>query len=128
MQDRCRWFPSRNSRLSLVFPSSVFLLLSLFILSPSSSEEDLDRKAGIGERFHHETSLTWLGLATDFLHAKPKEPPLYKRLQGAERMKLPAPKHQGLSVEEAIRKRRSLRNFDSNPMTLAQLSELLFAA
>lgn len=42
---------------------------------------------------------------------------------------LPAPETTGnLSVEEAINKRRSIRNFQEKPLTLKELSQLLWAA
>jgi SagB-type dehydrogenase family enzyme len=44
-------------------------------------------------------------------------------------MSLPAPNLVGgMSVEEAIAKRRSVREYASNPITLVQLSQLLWAA
>ena len=42
---------------------------------------------------------------------------------------LPNPSHHGtVSVEEAIKGRRTVRSFSSSPLTLAQLSQLLWAA
>jgi SagB-type dehydrogenase family enzyme len=41
---------------------------------------------------------------------------------------LPEPAHKGLSVEEAIRERRSTREYAEGPLTLAELSQILFAA
>ncbi|MBN2209279.1 MAG: SagB/ThcOx family dehydrogenase [Candidatus Coatesbacteria bacterium] len=44
-------------------------------------------------------------------------------------VKLPAPSLKGtLSVEEAIKHRRTIRSFADRPLTLAQLSQLLWAA
>ena len=44
-------------------------------------------------------------------------------------VKLPAPSLKGtLSVEEAIKRRRTVRSFADTPLTLAQLSQLLWAA
>ncbi len=46
-----------------------------------------------------------------------------------EPIRLPDPIHYGkTSVEEAILKRRSIRRFRSDPLTLSQLSQLLWAA
>lgn len=46
-----------------------------------------------------------------------------------EVIKLPDPKLQGeMSVEEAIAKRRSIRSYRNEPLTLEQLSQLLWAA
>jgi SagB-type dehydrogenase family enzyme len=44
-------------------------------------------------------------------------------------IKLPAPSHQGsMSVEEALKRRRTVRQFASRPLTLAQVSQLLWGA
>ncbi len=44
-------------------------------------------------------------------------------------IKLPEPKHSGeVSVEEAIKSRRSVRNFTNEPITIEELSQLLWAA
>jgi SagB-type dehydrogenase family enzyme len=49
--------------------------------------------------------------------------------EAAEVVKLPDPKHMGrVSVEEAIYKRRSIRSFGGTPLTLEQVSQLLWAA
>ncbi len=46
-----------------------------------------------------------------------------------ELIRLPDPSHHGkTSVEEAILKRRSIRRFRSDPLTISQLSQLLWAA
>lgn len=46
-----------------------------------------------------------------------------------EFIRLPDPSHRGkVSVEEAILKRRSIRRFRSEPLTLSQLSQLMWAA
>ena len=44
-------------------------------------------------------------------------------------IRLPKPRHEGgISVEEAIFKRRSVRRFDKAPITLEEVSQLLWAA
>ena len=43
-------------------------------------------------------------------------------------IKLPQPNYQGMIFEEAIKKRRSVRSYSKTPLTLPQLSQLLFAA
>jgi len=46
-----------------------------------------------------------------------------------ETIQLPPPRHRGeLSVEEAIFKRRSIRGFTDEPLTLEEVSQLLWAA
>ncbi len=45
-----------------------------------------------------------------------------------EEIRLPPPRHRGeMSVEEAISRRRSCRDFSPQPLTLAQLAQLLWA-
>jgi len=47
----------------------------------------------------------------------------------AEQIKLPPPTSKGtMSLEEAISKRRSVRRFDTQPLSLAQLSQILWSA
>ena len=44
-------------------------------------------------------------------------------------MKLPAPRHESdISVEKALHDRRSIRGFRKEPLTLEQVSQLLWAA
>lgn len=46
-----------------------------------------------------------------------------------ESIRLPSPRHKGeVSVEEAIFKRRSIRYYKEEPLTLAEVSQLLWAA
>jgi SagB-type dehydrogenase family enzyme len=52
----------------------------------------------------------------------------YKTYPGAKMIKLPKPNYQGMPVEEAIKKRRSIRSYSKKALTLPQLSQLLFAA
>lgn len=50
-------------------------------------------------------------------------------LRGGERMKLPEPSYRSqVSIEEAILLRRSVREYEPKPMTLSQLSQILWSA
>ena len=50
-------------------------------------------------------------------------------LRGGERMKLPEPSYKSqVSIEEAILRRRSIREYEPEPITLSQLSQILWAA
>ena len=53
---------------------------------------------------------------------------MYKTYPDSKVTKLPKPEFLGLPVEEAIRERRSIRDYSDKPITLAQLSQLAFAA
>lgn len=86
------------------------------------------KELSIGESFHRQTSLTWAEVLADIFRTKPKSPLQYKIYSGAQRIKLSEPDYQRTAVEEAIKKRRSVRNFSSQPLSITQLSQLLFAA
>ncbi len=104
---------------------SAFLVLSYIVIAKESNSH---KGLSIGERFHKETSITWLGVLGDMFRSKPKEPPQYKTYPDAKVIKLPKPEYKGMILEEAIKKRRSQRNYSNKPITLNQLSQLVFAA
>ena len=82
----------------------------------------------IGERFHKETSLTWSGALADEGRSKPLAPPKYKEYPDAVVVELPEPSHDGITVEKALRQRRSRREYTGGSISLLQLSQILFAA
>lgn len=86
------------------------------------------RELSIGERFHYETSLTWRGVLGDMFRSKPKKPNQYKNYSGAKKIKLPEANYRGITVEDAIEKRRSVRNYSTKAISTRQVSQLLFAA
>jgi SagB-type dehydrogenase family enzyme len=82
---------------------------------------------GIGQRFIEQTQLSLIEVVGSIFTFRSKPPP-YKKYAKATRIKLPSPAYKGLMLEEAIAGRRSRRNYAKRPLTLAQLSQLLFAA
>ncbi len=57
------------------------------------------------------------------------QPDRYKTYTGAEQIALPDPRgYQGLNLEEAIETRRSVRDYSTGPISLGELSRLLYAA
>jgi len=104
----------------------LIILISADLLLAQQKEER--KEVSIGERFHKETSSTWRGVAGEVFRAKPKQPPQYKVYPDANKIELPKPEYKGMTVEEAIKKRRSIRNYSTKPISKAQLSQLLFAA
>lgn len=104
-----------------------FALLAIFYGSLAHSK-DVEKESSIGERFHRETSLTWLGVIGDLFRGRPDKPPQYKNYPDSKVIKLPKPAYQGISLEEAIEKRRSVRNYSGRQLSLSQLSQLLFSA
>lgn len=54
---------------------------------------------------------------------------LQQMKSSSEKVKLPAPRHKSeTSIEEALSKRRSVREYSKSPVTLAEISQLLWAA
>jgi SagB-type dehydrogenase family enzyme len=78
-------------------------------------------------RLYHQWSKP--GYALTSLFSWGRQPARYKTYTGAERIALPDPHgYRGLSLEEAIEQRRSRREYTAEPLTLAELSSLLYAA
>ena len=118
---------SQNVRVfPIVIAIMMLLLMSAFIQLAYS--EDVEKELSIGERFHYETSLTWRGVIGDLFRSKPKMPPQYKNYTDTKIIELPKPEYQGVPLEEAIEERRSVRNYSKKPITMFQLSRLLFSA
>lgn len=112
-----------------ILPAIVLLFVLAFIsVFVAGGKEQNKENMSIGDRFHYETSLTWTGAIADAFRAKPKKPPQYKSYPSAQKIELTKPTYTGISVEEAIKKRRSVRNYSKKPLSKAQLSQLLFAA
>lgn len=112
-------------KISLVFLSLLGAIV--FIMGTWAWGEE-GRKLSLGERFHSETSLTWSGALADILRAKPKLPPLYKNYPEAKRISLPKPEYRNMVLEDAIKKRRSVREYSSGPLEIDHISQILFAA
>ncbi len=112
---------------------TLFLATAVFALvenscKPLAYSKGTEKELDIGERFHHETSLTWLGVVGDLFRGKPEKPTQYKSYPDTKTVKLPRPAYQGMSLEKAIGKRRSVRNYSGKPLTLPGMSRLLFSA
>jgi SagB-type dehydrogenase family enzyme len=82
----------------------------------------------LGERFHAQTCLTPAGALAEQAATRPAMPDRFKTYPGARVVRLPGPDHKGLGVEDAMTRRRSVRSYTSAPITLSQLSQLLFSA
>jgi len=66
---------------------------------------------------------------TAFTLAKVKEKPELVQEFQSETIKLPDPTYDSdTSIEETLRRRRSVRSFKDSPLTLAEISQLLWAA
>lgn len=87
-----------------------------------------EKELGIDEKYHQESSIT---LRNIFSVPRVKEPipPLFKTYPDAKKIALPKDfSYRGLSLEEAITKRRSKRNFIQQPLSVRELSCLLHYA
>lgn len=105
------------------FSTSLLLLLSFIfsILSVGYGET-------IGERFHRETKHTWGQILKDLLTPKPVKPPDFKEYPDKPKIKLPSPDFKGITFEDALIKRRSIREYSKKAISMKELSQLLFSA
>jgi SagB-type dehydrogenase family enzyme len=104
------------------------LIILIFVCILLAQQKEQEKGVSIGERFHKETSLPWQGVGGERFRATPEQPSQYKVYTDANKIELPKPEYIGMTVEEAIKKRRSVRNYSTKPINKAQLSQLLFAA
>lgn len=92
----------------------------------SRPEPGLPYGADVGTIYHEWSKpklLSFLGTISDW----GSQPPLYKEYTSAQRISLPPPEDfQGLFTEEAIQRRRSVRKYANQLMTLEELSRLLY--
>lgn len=116
----------RNTRVFHIVTAIIVLLITNLITIAYS--ENAEKELSIGESFHYETTLTWRGVLGDLFRIKPEDPPQYKNYTDTMTIKLPKPEYQGITLEEAIKKRRSVRNYSGKPVTMSQLSQLVFSA
>jgi SagB-type dehydrogenase family enzyme len=84
--------------------------------------------AEIGHAFHDNTNLTWFSAITGIFTGKLSNPPGRKTYKGLPEVSLPRPDFKGMALEDALRKRRSVRNYSKKPLDMASLSQLLFSA
>jgi SagB-type dehydrogenase family enzyme len=91
-----------------------------------NSQPALAYGSDVSEIYHEWSKpklLSLLGTVADW----GRQPDQYKAYAGAEQVTLPPPgQHRGLSTEEAIEQRRSVREFSGQPMALQELSRLLY--
>ena len=85
-------------------------------------------KKGIGELFQEETKYVRDRLPGGYLDWSNK-PETYKRYPDSPRIPLPPPETEGgMPLWKILSRRRSVRDFDSRPITDQQLSQLLWAS
>ncbi|MDP1852586.1 MAG: SagB/ThcOx family dehydrogenase [Candidatus Omnitrophota bacterium] len=112
----------------------IFLVLSALAALGICAEEKQVRKVTLdpylGQRFYESTKLI-----PDQERSSPlatyRKPELYKLYPQAKKISLPPADFNGISLEETIKKRRSKRQddvFSDKPVSLKELSQLLFSA
>lgn len=88
----------------------------------------LEYGSDVGQVYHEwskPTVLKLLGTVADW----GRQPEQYKEYAWAEKVALPPPgEFRGLPVEEAIGRRRSIRDYSGQPLSVEELSRLLFCA
>jgi SagB-type dehydrogenase family enzyme len=105
----------------------LILIAGSYFYKKTTQKVPADKSMSIGQRFHYETNQIWHNVVT---RAFRKVWPIkaYKEYPDAELIKLPKPEYRGITVEEALLKRRSRRNYSDKPLSIAYLSQLIFAA
>lgn len=96
-------------------------------LEISLSAQTQERMMSIGPRFQQETCYDSSGLVGKDISYGVRTSE-FKSYADAKSIKLPSGASGGLSVEGAVHRRKSVRNFADKPLTLDQLSRLLVAA
>jgi len=95
-------------------------------VEPAVSDVPEEREEGVGERFFRETRHVRGRLSGGWLDwANQPEP--YKTYPDAERVRLPEPAPAGADLWEVLARRRSVRAFDSEPLSTQELATLLWA-
>lgn len=113
----------QNSTLFVITILTGLLLCS--VIQPASSYAAGEK--GAGQRFHEETTLNFKNIVGS-LRWFASQPAMSKRYKGRKIISLPKSDFVGKPFEEALRQRRSVRNFVDEQLSMLELSLLLFAA
>jgi SagB-type dehydrogenase family enzyme len=117
---------NRRGFLGLILGTGGGFLLGRW--SAPRQEARLAPGADIGEVYHQWSKPGYLSLLDTVLNWG-RQPALYKEYAWAPKISLPPPSdREGLSLEEAIQHRRSVRDYSGQPMSLEELSRLLYYA
>ncbi|MHC4758233.1 MAG: SagB/ThcOx family dehydrogenase [Planctomycetota bacterium] len=82
----------------------------------------------IGDKFQKNTKYDPVSIGSHMIDWS-SQPPLYKQYPNSEKVKLPAPiADKKMSLDETLKKRKSIRHYSSTPLSLQQLSYLLWAS
>jgi len=100
----------------------VLLVCMVLLMAPA-----LMANMSIGERFHHETAFGDSGVKGENPKAGDSFP-LYKTYESSSSIALPLEKYDGLTVEQAIQKRRSVRHYSDKALLLPHLTRVCLSA
>lgn len=93
-----------------------------------TKESEMTNQDDLGA-FYHQWSKPGYSLTRGILVDWGGQPDRYKNYPGAQRVDLPDPHgYRGLSLEDAIENRRSIREYAGEPLSLEELSRLMHAA
>jgi len=94
----------------------------------SNEQDEYEMTDGIGDTFQNETKYRRGKLLGGMLDWSNK-PSIYKEYKDSRKIEIPRPKSvERMSLDEALRKRRSIRSFSSKSTSKEQLSYLLWAS
>lgn len=109
-------------------PAVLPAVLLCAALLPGGAGRALAADPTPGEAFHSRTKHSRAGVLLSIFKSKPSSPGLYKTYPGAAKVKLPKPAPGKGTLRDALDRRRSIRNYSAKPISLEELSSLLFAA
>ncbi|MHC4265157.1 MAG: SagB/ThcOx family dehydrogenase [Planctomycetota bacterium] len=82
----------------------------------------------IGDKFQKNTKYDPSSVRSHFIDWS-NQPSLYKKYPDSKKIKLPAPKaEKKMSLDEVLKKRKSIRRYSNKPLSLQQFSYLLWAS
>jgi SagB-type dehydrogenase family enzyme len=125
--------PSRRQLLVCALAAAGGYVLGWLVPPRSSATVSLpEGPADIGDLYHQWSKPSYSGALGTLLDWGGRPSPV-KTYPDAERIALPDPHarpegYQGLSLDEAIERRRSVRDYAAQPLSLEALSRLLYAA
>jgi SagB-type dehydrogenase family enzyme len=110
-----------NANSCLFRPLTIFYKKNLSIIKTQIMTDS-------GDKFQQKTKYDPVSIRSHSVDFSSR-PPLYKKYIDSKKIKLPAPKpEKKMSLHETIKKRKSIRHFSSKPISLQQLSYLLWAS
>jgi SagB-type dehydrogenase family enzyme len=82
----------------------------------------------IGDKFQQKTKYDPVSIRSHSVDFS-RQPPLYKQYPDSKKFKLPVSQtEQKMSLDQTLKKRKSIRRYSNEPLTLQQLSYLLWAS